>query len=106
MARALLDLGADDNVLPASMIDELQAKGSFVSVRWLPTPIKVDLAVKGPDISIQVNRQARLTVELQLAAGPLRLRNFCWLIAEKEMGEVLLGRSLLKSLGIDAASHL
>jgi RNase H-like domain found in reverse transcriptase/Reverse transcriptase (RNA-dependent DNA polymerase)/Integrase zinc binding domain len=106
MARALLDLGADDNVLPASMIDELQAKGSFVSVRWLPTPIKVDLAVKGPDISIQVNRQARLTVELQLAAGPLRLRNVCWLIAEKEMDEVLLGRPLLKSLGIDAASHL
>jgi hypothetical protein len=45
-------------------------------------------------------------MELQLHAGPLRLRNLKWLVAENDMDEVLLGRPLLNALGIDAEAHL
>jgi hypothetical protein len=53
-----------------------------------------------------VTQQAQLTVELKLPAGPLRLRNVPWLVAELAMEEVLLGRPLLKELGLDAPADL
>jgi hypothetical protein len=34
------------------------------------------------------------------------LRNICWLVAERYMDEVLIGRPLLNSLGINAPKHL
>jgi hypothetical protein len=103
---ALPDLGADDNIIPASLISELEAAGMFVPKRTLAAPITVDLAVQGPGLSTLVTRQAKLTMELQLHAGPLRLRNVKWLVAENDMDEVLLGRPLLNALGIDAEAHL
>jgi hypothetical protein len=77
-----------------------------VSLRTLPKPIAIDLAVQTPGQSFVVRQQAQLTVELQLPSGPLRLRNVKWLVADKSMDEVLLGRPLLKELGLDAPSHL
>jgi hypothetical protein len=86
---SLPDLGADDNVIPASPISELEAAGMFVPQRTLAAPITVDLAVQGPGLSTLVTRQAMLTMELQLPAGPLRLRNVKWLVAENDMDKVL-----------------
>jgi hypothetical protein len=103
---ALPDLGADDNVLPRSLLSQLEADGNFVPLRTLAQPVSIDLAVQTPGQSIVVRQQAQLTVELQLPAGPLRLRNVRWLVADQEMDEVLLGRPLLKELGLDAPSHL
>jgi hypothetical protein len=57
-------------------------------------------------MSAVVKEQAQLTVELHLLAGPLRLRNLRWLVTENDMDEVLLGRPLLKALGLDAPAHL
>jgi hypothetical protein len=74
--------------------------------RTLKTPVRVDLAFQGPGLTAEVHHQAQLTVELHLAAGPLRLRNCKWLIVEHDMDEVLIGRPLLQSLGLDAAEHL
>jgi hypothetical protein len=53
-----------------------------------------------------VREQAQLTVELDLSVGPLRLRNVRWLVTENDMDEVLLGRPLLKALGLDVPAHL
>jgi hypothetical protein len=103
---ALPDLGADDNVIHHSLNCKLQALGMFIPLRTLDRPLFVDLAVKGPGISAQVTRQAQLTVVLQLSAGPLRLRKVRWLVEDNEMDEVLIGRPLLKTLGMDAAEHL
>jgi hypothetical protein len=100
---ALPDLGADDNVIPHSLICELEALGMFIPLRTLDRPLSVDLAVKGPGISAQVTK---LTGVLQLSAGTLSLRKFRWLVADNEMDEVLIGRPLLKTLGMDAAEHL
>jgi predicted aspartyl protease len=47
-----------------------------------------------------------MTATLHLSAGTLRLRNVRWLVSENDMDEVLLGRPLLKTLGLDASTHL
>jgi hypothetical protein len=101
---ALLDLGSDDSLVPQTLIQALEEAGMFVPSRTLDTPVNFDLAIKGTTATI--TRQAQLTVELKLPAGPLRLRNVFWLVAEHDMGEVLIGRPLLNSLGIDAPKHL
>jgi hypothetical protein len=103
---ALPDIGADDNVLPSALLKSLEDSGMFVPIRTLPQFRAVELAVKDPKVEVQVTKQAQLTVELLFPAGPLRLRNVCWLVAENDMDEILLGRPLLKELGLDAPAHL
>jgi hypothetical protein len=66
----------------------------------------IELAVKGPGASVVVRQQAQLTPTLHLSDGPLRLRNVRWLVSENDMDEVLLGRPLLETLGLDAPTHL
>jgi hypothetical protein len=53
-----------------------------------------------------VRQQAQLTATLHLSAGPLRLRNVRWMVSENDMDEVLLGRPLRRTLGLDAPVHL
>jgi Ni,Fe-hydrogenase III large subunit len=89
-----------------SLLKKLDAAGLFVARTTLENPITVSLAVKVPGAAATVKEQAQLTVELHLSAGPLRLRNVQWLITEKVMDEVLLGRPLLRALGLDAPTHL
>ena len=105
-AIALPDSGADDNVIPRSLVTRLEQAGIFVPMRTLADPMKIELAVQGPGLSAEVRQQAQLTVELHLAAGPLRLRNCKWLVAEHAMDEVLIGRPLLEALGLNTAEHL
>jgi RNase H-like domain found in reverse transcriptase/Integrase core domain/Reverse transcriptase (RNA-dependent DNA polymerase)/Chromo (CHRromatin Organisation MOdifier) domain len=101
------DIGADDNVLPRSLVNELSNRGIFVPLLFLEEPVLFDLAVDTTGLmSVQSNIKARLSVTLNLPAGPLRLRNVNWLVVDHEMPEVLLGRPLLKALGLDADSHL
>jgi hypothetical protein len=103
---ALPDSGADDNVMPRSVVTELKENGLFVPLRTLKTPLSVELAIQGLGLKAEFHQQAQLNVELRLAAGPLCLRNCKWLIAEHEMDEVLLGRPLLEALGLNAQEHL
>jgi Aspartyl protease len=101
---ALLDLGSDDNLVPNTLIQALEDAGMFVPSRTLDTPVSFALAIKGTTATI--TRQVQLTVELRLPTGTLRLRNVCCLVAEHDMDDVLIGRPLLNSLGIDAPTHL
>jgi hypothetical protein len=103
---ALPDSGADDNVMPRSLVERIEESGLFIPIRTLKTPVRVDMAFQEPGITAKVHHQAQLTVELHLAAGLLRLRNCKWLIVEHDMDEVLLGRPLIQALGLDAAEHL
>jgi hypothetical protein len=93
---AFPDSGADDNVIPRSLVERLEESGLFIPTRTLKTPTRVDLAFQGPGLTAEVHHQAQLTVELHLAAGPLRLRNCKLLIVEHDMDEVLIGRPLLQ----------
>jgi hypothetical protein len=103
---ALPDIGADDNVLPRALLKFLEDSGMFVPLRTLPQPLAVEIAVKDPKVEVQLTQQAQLTVKLLFPAGPLRLRNVYWLVAENDMDEILVGRPLLKELGLDAPEHL
>jgi hypothetical protein len=103
---ALPDIGADSNVVPRKLIDELERSGLFVSTRKLETPLRLDLAVKLDGLIVTATTEVQLSVELQLSAGPLRLRHVTWLVAEHDMEEVLLGRPLLDLLGLNAETHL
>jgi hypothetical protein len=67
--------------------------------------VRVDLAFQVLGLTAEVHHQAQLTVELHLAAEPLLRRNCNWLIVEHDMNEVLIGRPLLKALGLDAAEQ-
>jgi hypothetical protein len=60
---AIPDSGADENVIPRSLIQKLEEKGVFVPVRTLKSPIRVELAVQGPGLSADVRQQAQLTVK-------------------------------------------
>jgi Reverse transcriptase (RNA-dependent DNA polymerase) len=103
---ALPDSGADDNVIPRSVVQSLENKGIFVPLRTMKDPVHIELAFQAPGLKAQVQQQAQLTVELHLAAGPLRLRNCTWLVVDYDMDEVLLGWPLLEALGLDAQKHL
>jgi RNase H-like domain found in reverse transcriptase/Reverse transcriptase (RNA-dependent DNA polymerase)/Integrase core domain/Integrase zinc binding domain len=103
---ALPDSGADSNVIPRSIIRQLEALGTFVPIRSLQKPVQIQLALHGPGCTAQVTQQAQLTMDLLLVAGPLRLRRCNWLIVEQEMDEVLIGRPLLEALGLNACEHL
>jgi hypothetical protein len=84
----------------------MEDAGVFVPIRNLKQPVRVELAFQGPGLGAEVRQQAQLTVDIHLTAGPLRLRNCKWLIAEKEMDEVLIGRPFLEALGLSAREHL
>jgi hypothetical protein len=103
---ALPDSGADNNVIPRSLVQKLEEAGMFVPVRSLKTPVRIELALQGPSRTCEVRQQAQLTVDLHLVAGPLRLRRCNWLIVEQGMDEVLIGRPLLEALGFNACEHL
>ena len=103
---ALPDSGADDNVIPRSLVQALEEAGIFVPTRSLKKPVRIELALQGPSLSCEVRQQAQLTVDLNLVAGPLRLRRCNWLIVEQGMDEVLIGRPLLEALGLNACEHL
>ena len=105
-AVLLPDIGSDDNVLPQSLVSTLEKKGLFVPSRQLAEPLKVNLAIKSPGRRVTIRKQVQLGVEIKLPVGPLRLRNVSWLVSEGEMDEILLGRPLLKSMGLDATMHL
>jgi hypothetical protein len=45
--------------------------------------------------------ETRLDVEIELAAGPVDLRKIPCYIPDGEMEVVLIGRDVLKTLGID-----
>jgi hypothetical protein len=98
--------GAEDNVIPRYFVEKIEESGLFLPTRTLKTPVRVDLDFQVPGLTSEVHHQAQLTVELHLAAGPLRLRNCKWLIVQHDMDEVLIGRPFFRALGLDGAEHL
>lgn len=103
---ALPDIGLDDNVLQAVLIRELDKADTVVPVQNLKNTLTVSIDVQGEGITMKVKRKAKLTVDLKLSVGLLKLRNVLWLIYENDMNEVLLNRPLMKALGFDSIHHL
>lgn len=80
--EAFPDIWFDDNVIPASLIKELDDAGSFVPVHNFANPLVVAMAVQGDGMKLQISQKAKLTTEFKLKVGPLRLRNVLWLVSD------------------------
>jgi hypothetical protein len=102
--KVLADSGADDNVMSRLTARQLSVAGLFVPTKKLESPITLQLTAK--DMNATAVEKARVNFTMQLDAGPLRLRNVEFLILDTEFEEVLLGRPLMKLLGIDVNAHL
>jgi hypothetical protein len=101
---AMPDYGADDNVISQQTIRRLFTLGTFVPTQKLDQPIIVQLTAK--DMTSIAAEKVQLTLTLQLEAGPLRMRKVQFLVLGADFDEVLLGRPILNTLGIDVAEHL
>lgn len=75
-------IGSDGNILPVSFLDELDSAGAFVPVNYLQNPFMVSMAVQEEGVTMELKRNTKLTVELKLSTGPLKLNNTLWLISE------------------------
>jgi predicted aspartyl protease len=102
--KVLADSGADDNVMSHLTARRLSVAGFFMPTKKLESPISLQLTAK--EMTVSAVEKSRINITLQLEAGPLRLRNVEFLILDAELEEVLLGRPLMKLLGIDVNDHL
>jgi hypothetical protein len=105
-ATLLADYGSDDNIVPRSLVNELLAAGMFVPVQKLAQPIGLELSVQTPGSPLMTTEMVQLSVDIYAKSGPIRLRNVRWYIMESHMEEVLMGRPLLRWLGMDVESLL
>lgn len=88
-----------------------QRAGADIQVADLPRPIRFEMAAsttpKGETAEIVCNRTAIIHLELHVRHGTtLVLRNLRWVITKQNVGEPLLGRPTLGTLGFNCADIL
>ena len=101
------DIGSDINLLPPTLLNELQDSGAKMTVVKFAKVRAYGLAVTenadGNVAQIICDRQVTLDVQLFIRHGAsLWLRNITWYVATKDVPEPLLGRPVLQALGLDA----
>lgn len=104
------DYGADHSALSETHLLACAEAGVFVQVLPLGEPIVVSLALgsrpEESEVRYQAAKKARISVTMDTAVGPLRLRNVEFLVFEESMSEVLLSRPTLQAIGFDLDKHL
>ena len=103
------DYGADCSIISEDHLAACARKNLFVPQRPLDQPVTVDLAMSSKDASpnsFTASKAARISVTLHTSAGPLRLRNVEFLVFDSHLPQVLLSRSVLKSMHFDLDKHL
>ena len=105
------DIGSDINLLPPTVLFELQNFGAEMTVVKLPKLRSFGLAVEnnsdGQKVSIICDKVVTLDVQLFIRHGTsLWLRNITFYVATQHVPEPLLGRPLLYALGMDAEDTL
>lgn len=98
------DDGADYSCIPRSVLKDLTQLGKKPIEQKLNRTICLEGATTKQKIKAKSIVIADVT--LQLSCAPLRLRNTEWLVLEDDMSEILLGKPLLKALGIDVDDYL
>ena len=107
MAPARGDTGADSTAVPWTLLRKMKCTKTPVEVKKLPEPCILKPALNLPKhLPFTASARAKLDILLELPCGPLLLRNTPCLVVDQEMEEILLGRPLLRSLGLDLDSLL
>lgn len=86
------DTGADHSALSLEHLKELGDSGAFIEVLTTRHPVRMTLAMGTNDSQtvVESNQQAKVSVTLSTANGPLTLRNVKFLVFNHEMDEVIL----------------
>ncbi|EGZ06769.1 hypothetical protein PHYSODRAFT_530693 [Phytophthora sojae] len=93
-----LDNGTTYNVIPRSIVDELQLLDPSVTLKALEPPVR-GRAVGGAYITC--TQSVDLDIGLQTVAGRVNIRGLTCVITETNEDEFLLGKRTLRSLGSD-----
>lgn len=99
---ALGDSGADESALPRAVLYE---NGLLSKIEPLKDKLLIETA-SSDQPKLTCVGYAHLNLTINLPCGPLRLRKVKFLVVQEKMSEILLGRPLLKSLGIDIEKQL
>ncbi|KAF1328445.1 hypothetical protein FI667_g6871, partial [Globisporangium splendens] len=92
------DSGADSNVVPRHIVNELLDLSSNVILTNLSSPVVVEVA---DGRQVRCDTEATLDLKISTAAGPVNILAVKCLVLNAQGDEFLLGRVTLKSLGID-----
>lgn len=108
---ALGDYGSCFTAMPLSLAKKVCHNVPAVALEETTSPVRFSLAIKNTDV-MQEELVATSTLKLDImiilpgSNIPVRIRGVKFLVVDQEMDEVLLGRSLLRSLGFDLKKHL
>lgn len=107
-AVANFDRGADHSELSLEYLQEIGDSGAFSGVLSTSEPIRMTLSMgtNAPQTVVESSQQAKVSITLSTANGPLTLRNLNFLVFNHKMDEVILSRPLLETLGFRVKDHL
>lgn len=110
-AIALGDTGSDVNAIPLRLFEKVLKENPNVPVNDLSIRMHFKTAILSSvsqEIAFTASRTTNLTITLTLPGSniPLRIRGIKFFIVDQDMDEILLGRTLLKSIGFDLNEHL
>ncbi|KAG4039297.1 hypothetical protein PC123_g25147 [Phytophthora cactorum] len=97
------DSGADKSIIPQGVVESLLAVQPLLSSTLLSTNMEVVMA---DGRQLVCDQEVLLDLELMTIAGPVSIRSVPCLVLSGGGDEVLLGRDVLKGLGIDVEEQL
>ena len=104
------EYGADHSALSKDHLERCAVEVIFVQVLPLKDPIPMKLAsddgTEAKPRAFYAKVRARVSTTIQLASGPLRLRNLEYLVFDEHMSEVILARPVLQTIDFDIDKHL
>ena len=104
---AMGDCGSDQTAIPMDLYQRIKASGAKVQYVKFDRPLQLEPAFELPkEVVFTASGYTTLDIRLDLPCGQLSIRNVrCWVVDQNKQ-EALLGRPLLKALGLDLDSVL
>jgi hypothetical protein len=106
---AIADTGATHSAIDRHTVEFLRAAGFLIATRTLLRPMDLSLAILEAEKRrkhFSVTDVTSIKIVLQLAAGPLAIRNVQTAVVEQPMPFILLDEPDLLKMGFDATRHL
>jgi hypothetical protein len=93
-----LDSGAFTTTTPQKLLRKLRDRGVSLKENKVDEPMQIDQVVA--DSTCIAESSTHLTLRLRTSVGPVLLRGLRVLVILEDMPAILVGRDLLKALGI------
>ncbi|GMF63031.1 unnamed protein product [Phytophthora fragariaefolia] len=97
------DTGADRSIIPEGVVTSFRAVQPTLSPILLSTPVEAEMA---DGRRLRCDQELLLDLALVTMAGQVSLRSVSCLVRRGDGDELLLGRDVLKGLGIDVEEQL